>query len=362
MKVTIVGGGAAGLSTAIVIRGMADVEVTILERAGADEAPGLGIALLPFSLEMIKMKGFAAYADRFVPVDRKQEVFVGQFGKGDVLRKMRMQDVQYFGVKRASLIAFLKEAAVRAGAKIHYNADVSEDAVRKAKDSCDLLIGADGAGSAVRGAFAKEFNARAADAKSRYAWLELEGDIGHFVFGYMYVAGRGLVRITAYPHSRDGSSAILTHSMGMTKFFDEPHMLDADGEMSGKAINELNTIFAVGLHGRKLVGRSRWRRFHATQCQHAVFENVALTGDASATLFYETGWGTSTAIQTSSILGHSLALGKPLAGGLEVYDRKCAELLRGAITATVKTMRDVDGQATRFFQAGPAKFLAMGNA
>ena len=41
---------------------------------------------------------------------------------------------------------------------------------------------------------------------------------------------------------------------------------------------------------------------------------------------------------------------------------KIAELSRGAVMATNKTMREVDGQAITFFKYGPAKFVAMGNA
>jgi len=138
-------------------------------------------------------------------------------------------------------------------------------------------------------------------------------------------------------------------------------MVDADGEVSAHALEDLNRIFAPGMPGKRLVGKPRWRTFHATNCHHAVHENVALIGDAYTTLFYETGWGTSMAIQASTILGHAL-LNRPLAEGLALYDTKIAELSRGAVMATNKTMREVDGQAITFFKYGPAKFVAMGNA
>ena len=94
----------------------------------------------------------------------------------------------------------------------------------------------------------------------------------------------------------------------------------------------------------------------------AAFDNVALVGDAYATLHYETGWGTSVAIQESSILGHALARGKGLRDSLETYDTKCTSLSHGAVTATAKAMREIDGQSAKFFQMGPAKFLKLGTA
>ena len=364
MKVTIVGAGSAGLSTAIAVRSVfKNADVTILERAKESETPGLGVALLPYAIQMINVQGFPAYKDSFLPISRVTEVFAGPTKAGEVLRDTRMQDVVYSGVKRATLLTFLREAVQRSGARIEYEADVSEERVRREQASVDLLVGADGAGSVVRGVFADKFGPRGRDAKSRFAWLELSGaPLDRFLFGYMYVGARGLIRVTAYPYSRQQSTAIVTHSVGWEKHLDEPDMLDGEGYISDRGMTELNEVFSVGLGGRRLTGKSRWRRFKATHCEHAAFDNVALVGDAYATLHYETGWGTSVAIQESSILGHALARGKGLRDSLETYDTKCTGLSHGAVTATAKAMREIDGQSAKFFQMGAAKFLKLGTA
>ena len=364
MKVTIVGAGSAGLGTAIAVRSVfKDAEVTILERAKESEAPGLGVALLPYAIQMINVQGFPAYKDSFVPISRVIDVFAGPTKTGEVLRDTRVQDVVYSGVKRATLLTFLREAAHRSGARIEYEVDISEERVRREQESVDLLVGADGASSVVRGVFADKFSPRGRDAKSRFAWLELTGaPLDRFVFGYMYVGARGLIRVTAYPYGRQQATAIVTHSMGWERHLDEPEMLDAEGYISDHGMAELNEVFAVGLGGRRLTGKSRWRRFKATHCEHAAFDNVALVGDAYATLHYETGWGTSVAIQESSILGHALARGKGLRDSLDTYDTKCTALSHGAVKATAKAVREIDGQSAKFFQMGAAKFLKLGTA
>src|SRR5687767_14520809 len=75
MKATIIGAGAAGLSTAIALRSALAADVRILERGKEADKPGLGVALLPYAREMLRLKGFQSYADRFVPIDRRTEVF-----------------------------------------------------------------------------------------------------------------------------------------------------------------------------------------------------------------------------------------------------------------------------------------------
>jgi 2-polyprenyl-6-methoxyphenol hydroxylase-like FAD-dependent oxidoreductase len=170
MKVTIVGAGAAGLASSIAVRAVfKNAEITILERAKESETPGLGVALLPYAIQMINVQGFPAYKDSFLPISRVTEVFAGPTKSGELIRDTGVQDVVYAGVKRATLLTFLREAAARSGARIEYEADITEERVRREQESVDLLIGADGAGSVVRAAFADKFSPRGRDAKSRYA-------------------------------------------------------------------------------------------------------------------------------------------------------------------------------------------------
>ena len=98
-----------------------------------------------------------------------------------------------------------------------------------------------------RSTFAEAFAPRSTEAKSRFAWLELEGELDRFLFGYIYVAGKGLIRITAYPHAKGESSAIITHSMGVSATLDAPGNLDADGNISEQGLALINQYFAAGL-------------------------------------------------------------------------------------------------------------------
>jgi len=360
MKATIVGAGPAGLSTAILVRNRLGADIRILESAKRGETPGFGIALLAFGLDYVRMldlPGFEQFNAHCVPIDRMTTAFARTMGSADIITQTRMQDTQYWGVKRSVLLGFLTEGALRAGVDIEYGADVSEERVLRERDVSDILIGADGAGSTVRNAFADEFALQFEMSTSRYAWLAVEGGRHTFNFGYCFLPGAGLTRLTSYPHSRDECTAIVTHNDGMTEFFDEPGMLDPDGFISGRGITAINEMFSAGLDGRRIFGKSRWRRFRASHCAKAAFGNVALVGDAFASVFYETGWGTSAALQESRILGQALTRRDTVAEALDLYSRKSIEISAGLIEATNRTMKEVDGHGARFEQLGPEKFL-----
>jgi 2-polyprenyl-6-methoxyphenol hydroxylase-like FAD-dependent oxidoreductase len=361
MRATIIGAGPAGLAAAILIRKRLDADVTILEAAREADSPGLGIALLPFAIDQLRameLDGYGDFVAGCVLVDRETRAFAQGFGAGDRVEQYRKQTTQYFGVKRALLLSFLIRAARGAGVNIEFGTDISESKIGRQRENSDLLIGADGAGSVVRSAHLNTFEPREVVSTSRFAWLELEGPLDKFNFGYVLIPNAGLVRITAYPHGGNECSAIVTHSAGLTEYFDSDDMTDGEGMISAAGIEAINGMFSPGLGGRRISGRSRWRTFRATHCRKAAFANVALVGDAYATVFYETGWGTSAALQEARILSQALFKRDTIAGGLELYDRKLPEISEGLVAATTKTMLEVDGQDARFAELGPDGFLA----
>ncbi len=361
MKVTIIGAGPAGLSTAVLIKQKLDADVVVLEAAAEGETPGLGVALLPFGLgelQQLGLPGFDEFTRRCVAIGQETQAFAGTDRDGAaVVRQSRIQSTQYWGVKRFALLDFLRSGAALAGVEIKYGSAIDEDRVRKEASEADLLVGADGAGSVVRQTYADKFKPGGDPATSRFAWLELDGHLEKFIFGYVLVPGKGLVRITAYPHEANVGSAIVTHSERMTDYFNQPDMVGANGEMSEKAIGVLNELFGPGLGGIPIVGQSRWRSFRATHCANASFENVALVGDAFVTVFYETGWGTSSALQEARILRQTLLVKDNVADALELYNRKVLEICRDLIAACSRTMHEVDGQGAQMEQLGAAQFL-----
>ncbi|MCW5718941.1 MAG: FAD-dependent monooxygenase [Bauldia sp.] len=365
LKITVIGAGAAGLNTSIHLRRFLNADVTILERAEEHETPGLGVALLSFARDEMRLIGLGDFVDGGaygMPISTTTRVFAGSAG-GPLAEEERIQEVDYWGVRRSELVAKLRRAAADEGVRIEYRTDITPDRVRTERSACDVLVGADGAGSVVRSTFAEEFKPTIREATSRYAWLQLTGRLEQFVFGYIYLPGQGLVRITAYPHAKDECSAIITHSAGLSGMLDGPGMLDADGSLSTLALETINGFFAKGLGGHRIVGSSRWRKFRATSCATAASGNVALVGDAFATIHYETGWGTSAALQNARIfchiLAHSRDTGLTLPDGMAVYARKTGEITAALVETTARVMDEVDGQADVIAEIGTERFMTL---
>ncbi|MGE3719719.1 MAG: hypothetical protein AB7G07_15115, partial [Bauldia sp.] len=77
---------------------------------------------------------------------------------------------------------------------------------------------------------------------------------------------------------------------------------------------------------------------------------------------YETGWGTSAALQESRILMHILELslrqrGESLDAALGLFNRKALELSSGLVSEALRVMRAIDSQAALFAELGAARFL-----
>ncbi len=154
-KAIVVGGGIAGLASAIALRER-NWDVEVLEQAPAFEEVGAGLSLWPNALNALDELGVG-------PTVREQSVLDGETGIRDKRgRWLSRTDVaairDRFGsvalVHRATLLDILRSAlpsdCLKAGAAV---TDVTADGVVRCADRelrADLVLGADGVNSTVR--------------------------------------------------------------------------------------------------------------------------------------------------------------------------------------------------------------------
>lgn len=147
-RITIIGAGIAGLAaaTALARRG---AEVTVLERSAALREVGAGLQISPNAGRVLKALGlwpeFEAEAQPSRAVILRDSA-ARQIAKLDLARYRPQDDFRF--IHRARLLSVLENGARAAGAEIRLGQDVTEPT---AHDGCDLLIGADGVKSVVRG-------------------------------------------------------------------------------------------------------------------------------------------------------------------------------------------------------------------
>jgi FAD binding domain len=119
----------------------------------------------------------------------------------------------------------------------------------------------------------------------------------------------------AYPHDKEMGTWIVEtdeqtfHSAGL-------HRADEDATVAN-----MHRVFADDLGGARLIARdSFWRRFPLVQCQRWTAGNVALLGDAKATVHYSIGSGTKIAMEDAVALAEALCSASTVADGLSRYE------------------------------------------
>lgn len=166
MRVIIAGGGIGGLSAALCLQA-AGHEVVIYEAASEIRALGVGINVQPSAIRILSKLGLVEALDR-VAIRTSELVFANRHGQ-PIWRDPRGIDGGYpwpqFSIHRGDLqMALLSAATERLGAVNirpgHRLAGFEQTAegvtahfIGGARDSADLLIGADGIHSSVRSTF-----------------------------------------------------------------------------------------------------------------------------------------------------------------------------------------------------------------
>ncbi len=174
LKMTIAGGGVAGLSLAAALAGRGH-EVKVAERAAEIREVGAGIQISPNGVRVLEALGLRDELSELAVQIERVRLIDGPTGR-DVLTLdlSDATDMPWFAVHRADLIELLKKAAIGAGATVETGSEVAPPPEGKALEGDDLLIGADGLKSAVR---ARVEDASKAFFTRQVAWRAVVEDV-----------------------------------------------------------------------------------------------------------------------------------------------------------------------------------------
>jgi hypothetical protein len=125
----------------------------------------------------------------------------------------------------------------------------------------------------------------------------------------------GLFVAHAYPHDDSHGTWIVET--------DEQTFLNAGLDHADEAatVEVMQRVFADDLGGAPLIARdSFWRRFPLVHCDRWTTRNIALVGDAKATVHYSIGSGTKIAMEDAVALADALSSAGTVAEGLSRYE------------------------------------------
>ena len=353
MKVTIVGGGPAGLYLAIMLSKQDEGhQVRVLERNQPGDAYGFGVvfsdetldnfeAADPESFERLA-RGFRHWGDIRVHHPDGRDFLSGGHG--------------FSALSRKRLLEILTERARELGAELEFGIDYPGLA---SLGDADLIVGADGANSTIRRQLLAELRPDVDERRNRYAWFGTDKVFPEFNFIFLDTPA-GMVWAHVYPYSDEGSTFIVETSpetwsaLGLDATDDEALPPGVSDEL---AIERCSEIFSQFLEDRRLLGNnSKWLRFPTVTCGLWHHENVVLIGDAAHTAHFSVGSGTKLAMEDAIALAGVVIAGAPLDDALAAYERARRPEVQSLQRAARASLEWFEG-ADRYRDLDPEQFV-----
>jgi len=344
MRIVSIGGGPAGLYTAILMRkAFPDARITVHERNRPDDTFGWGVVFSAATLSHFResdAESYDAITRQFIYWDDIETYY------GDTC--VRSTGHGFCGMSRQRLLTILQERCRELGVEL-----IFESEVRRVEDvgPADLILAADGINSAVRQQFESHFQPQLDWRACKFSWLGTTLPMDAFTF--LFEQGEhGLFQVHAYPFER-GLGTFIVECREETW---RRAGLDRADEQATIAYCE--RLFADHLDGHRLLAnRSVWRTFPTVRNRTWRRGNVVLLGDAAHTAHFSIGSGTKLAMEdaialTAAFVEHGT---RDVPAVLEAYeDARWGEVAR--LQKTAQTSLEWFENSARYLGQHPLQF------
>lgn len=348
MRIVSIGGGPAGLYFALLMK-KADPghRITVVERNRPDDTYGFGVVFSDATL------GELAEADP----PSFQEIRRNFYHWDDIDIHYRDEVIRstghgFSGIARTTLLEILTDRCRELGVELEFGTEVLD---LEPYAEADLIVGADGANSAVREILGERFGPSIDWRPNRYVWLGTTKPFPAFTFHFKS-DGRGLWRVHAYQYAPERDGRALSTFIVETR--DETWRssgLEAEDEEA--TVSFCEALFAEELEGHPLVAnRSVWRRFPTLTTEKWSHGHVVLIGDAAHTAHFSVGSGTRLAMLDAVALRDALLdhCGRipPAVAAYEAARRPEVESLQRAAHASLQWFEGTE----RYMETEPTQF------
>jgi len=309
MKISIIGGGPAGMYFAILMKqAEPSHDITIHERNGADDTFGWGVVFSGKTLATLRQADEPSHAEITRDFQAWDNVDVV---KGD--EKISIHGNSFSGIARIRLLKILQKRCEDLNIRINFRSEVNE--IETLRHDCDLLVAADGVNSTVRQTFAEQFQPNLNTRPNRYIWY----GTNHLFHGLTLTFREneaGVFAAHSYKFDRATSTFIIEcdsetwSNAGFAEMSDE------------KTRAYLEQVFAPDLNGQPLLSNnSKWINFLLVKNTNWHFENFVLLGDALHTAHFSIGSGTKLAMEDAIALKECFDRAADVPAALDEFER-----------------------------------------
>jgi len=298
MRIFVVGAGPAGLYFSYLVkRRHPQWDVRVVEQNPASSTFGFGVVFSDRALEFLREDDLATY-DLVTPrMETWTDLKVVHRGTPVVI-----DGIGFAAIGRLELLKLLQQQAASVGVTPDYERRVTVPPV-----GFDLIVGADGVNSAVRGWH--DFGTTTSHLTNRFAWYGTPSTFDTLTQTFVENE-QGTFNAHHYRHSREMSTFVAECDAATWSRAGFASM----GE--GATLAYLEKLF-----GHRLVSnKSVWRSFPNLRNRRWSVANTVLIGDALRTAHFSIGSGTRLAMEDALALAQALDTHTAIPEALEAFE------------------------------------------
>ncbi|HVL65972.1 MAG TPA: FAD-dependent monooxygenase [Vicinamibacterales bacterium] len=294
MRITILGGGPAGLYFALLMKQRdASHAITVVERDGPGDTFGWGIVFSDQTFDYLRDNDAASFEAITAACEKWDNVDIVHRGERITVRGNR-----FSGIARIRFLRILQDRCRELGVDLRFHTPVNDVS---ALPPADVLVGADGANSFVRRAYAESFGPSVAYGRNKYIWLGTP-HLFHGLTLTFVPHATGLYTAHSYKFDRHTSTFIVECG-------EETWRAAGFERMSERQTCAfLEDVFRDDLAGQPLLTNDfvKWLNFPLVRNARWHAGDVVLLGDALHTAHFSIGSGTKLAVEDAIALAHAL--------------------------------------------------------